>query len=390
MGAHDLSDTLPGRAVRRTAPRLTVLPVPADGAESPELHGPRLRYEEERVLGEGGMGKVWLTRDNDIGRRVALKRLRGDAGHGSFDRFVDEVRIAGRLEHPNIPPVHDVGVDESGSPFFVMKLVEGEGLDRVLARLRRGEPATLDAWPIERRVEVVRGVLSALSYAHGLGLVHRDVKPANVMIGNSGEIVLTDWGVARSLDGAPATDDRILRSAATTRDGQIVGTPLYMAPEQAGAWGDEKLDGRVDVYAAGVMLHELITLRHYMEGVGGTAELIARLHDPRSPGMHELAKKGPAGDRVPAELIHVARRAMQRNPAHRYQSARDMLDALDAVREGRMAVECHVTLTKRGLLGLSRWIDRSPMVGPAAIWMGVLGLVASGGWAVWALLGGAM
>lgn len=401
MAAQQLHDTLPAptgasRDDSPLAPRWTVLPrLERDGDGSSLVHERRLRYEPERVVGEGGMGEVWLARDNDIGRRVALKRLRPEmAGDRGLARFADEVRIAGRLEHPNIAPLHDVGVDETGNPYFVMKLIEGEGLDRVITRLQRGDPHIHAAWPVERRVEVVRGILLALAHAHAQGLVHRDVKPGNVMIGDGGEVVLTDWGIARAMASRASTDgdggEPMERAGPVTQQGSIVGTPLYMAPEQAGIWAEDGLDGRADVYAVGVILHELITLRHHMEGVSDVAGVVARLHDPRTPGFGELMRSHRAADRVPPELIHVARRAMQRQPSLRYQSAGDMLRALDAVREGRMAVQCHATLTKRSLLGLSRWVDRSPMGAPAALWMGALGLASGAGYALWTLLSGAM
>src|SRR5215470_11562537 len=170
------------------AARTTILPrIAGDG------HGLRLslesrsRYEPTKLLGAGGMGEVVLVRDQDIERKVAIKRvLSGHDDPATLARFVDEIRTVGRLEHPNIVPIHDVGVDELGRYFFVMKYVEGETLESIIAKLRAGDPAYLAKYSVEVRIELFLGILNALAYAHAQGIVHRDIKPANVMIGRYG------------------------------------------------------------------------------------------------------------------------------------------------------------------------------------------------------------
>src|SRR5581483_2763739 len=170
--------TTNGRAITAT------LPAVQWGAQGPQLHERTVpRYERIGLLGSGGMGEVLHARDNDIGRTVAVKRLHADLQHPElFARFVEEVHIIGQLEHPNIPPIHDAGVDENGY-FFVMKKVEGETLDVIIARLQRGDVAAHRRWPFERRMEVMRKVVEALRYAHSKGIVHRDIKPSNILVG---------------------------------------------------------------------------------------------------------------------------------------------------------------------------------------------------------------
>src|SRR5262249_34071470 len=158
-------------------------------------------------------------------------------------RFVDEIRTVGRLEHPNIVPIHDVGVDELGRYFFVMKYVEGETLESIIDKLARKDPETTSKYTFEVRIELFLGVLHALEDAHENGIVHGDIKPANVMVGRYGEVVLRDWGIAKPIgagrDPAAMADGEIEGDGSqrgrmyATRVGSLIGTPAYMSPEQA-------------------------------------------------------------------------------------------------------------------------------------------------------------
>src|SRR5262249_26554491 len=158
-------------------------------------------------------------------------------------RFVEEIRTIGRLEHPNIVPIHDVGVDERGDYYFVMKFVDGETLESIIDKLAAGDRAYHAKFGFERRVQIFLALLEAVRFAHTRGIVHRDIKPANVMVGAYGEVVLMDWGIAKSLhgDSVPEETPRPLVHASGSRRGtlfetqlgQLVGTPAYMSPEQA-------------------------------------------------------------------------------------------------------------------------------------------------------------
>jgi len=201
---------------------VTVLPLVENAGESVLLK-PRseLRYQWVKALGKGAMGEVSLARDNDIGRTVAVKRLvRRVRNPEGIARFIEEIRTVGQLEHPNIVPIHDVGVDEQGQIFFVMKHIDGETLESVLAKLNAQDPEYLARYTIDYRLELVLGMLRALQFAHAQGIVHRDVKPANVMVGRYGEVVLMDWGLAKvSTQGPPAAS-----SPFASQEGVVVGT----------------------------------------------------------------------------------------------------------------------------------------------------------------------
>ena len=370
----------PGSTTLSVLPRIepagdVVRLVPQDGP----------RYKQLKKLGAGGMGEVALVEDRDIGRAVAVKRLFEDAmGPASVARFVDEVRTVGNLEHPNIVPIHDVGVDEQGRYFFVMKYVDGETLESIIERLRAGDARAILTYGIQRRIEIFIGLLRALQYAHARGIVHRDVKPANIMIGRYGEIVLMDWGVARPMgkrtisvaEVGPAEMQAAPSRASETHDGALIGTPLYMAPEQAAGRNDE-LDPRCDLYAACVVFHELLGLRHLRADKTSLAELLASIQLDAAPSATRMFAShpgNPAG--VPAELAHFVHRGLEPQPVHRWQSAEEMILELDAILEGRCRVQCPVTLTKRSARELGRFVDRRPFSAIATVVVGALVILA--------------
>ncbi|HEY7958419.1 MAG TPA: serine/threonine-protein kinase, partial [Polyangia bacterium] len=165
--------------------RSTVLPrVERSGGVDRVVVEGRPRYQEVRPLGAGGQAQVTLTRDHDIDRVVALKRLLPhNLDEASVLRFTEEIRTVGRLEHPNIVPIHDVGVDEQGQYFFVMKYLEGETLETIIEKLRAGEEAALARYSLESRLQICNEILRAVEHAHQLGVLHRDLKPANIMVG---------------------------------------------------------------------------------------------------------------------------------------------------------------------------------------------------------------
>jgi len=223
-----------------------------DAAAAPDLSGTRYRLIEP--VGRGGMGTVYLAEDGPLARRVALKVLHlADPSGELAARMLREARILARLEHPGIVPVHDVGNLSDGRVFYTMKFVEGRRLDRY-AR----EVASL-----ADRLRVFQRICEAVAFAHAHGVVHRDLKPQNVMVGPFGEVLVMDWGVAKLVGGAveaPATSAAATPElAAETAHGAVLGTPGYMAPEQAR--GEVDLDGRADIYALGAVLRFVVTGR---------------------------------------------------------------------------------------------------------------------------------
>ncbi len=233
---------------------IETIPVGGDNAISPaEIAAEKiptpasLRIYPE--LGRGGMGHVHPATDRSLLRHVALKRLDKDLASEPFyrDGFIAEAQMTGQLEHPNIVPVHELAIDDAGIPYFTMKLVQGDGFDRWLHKRPVGSSERL-----EGALEILLKVCDAVAYAHHRGVVHRDLKPANVMVAGFGQVYLMDWGLARLTRTTPESGANAQMNAAGP-----VGTPDYMAPEQARGIPQE-MDDRCDVFGLGAMLYEIL------------------------------------------------------------------------------------------------------------------------------------
>jgi len=309
------------------------------------------RYELGDLLGEGGMGQVKLVADRRIGRRVAMKVIR--AGQGSRTdaraRFVREARVQGQLEHPSVVPVYDMGITPDGAAFFTMKRVRGVTLAEVIELLRAGDAETAQRYSRRRLLTAFSNVCLTVHFAHTRGVLHRDLKPGNVMLGDFGEVYVLDWGLAK-IAGAPdaaaapvaAPSGRIATpvgaaervvdgpadDSARTVDGELMGTPGYMAPEQlegpAGA-----LDARADVYALGSMLFEILTLEP-LHGRGGVREVLASTLDVTEA---RASVRVPTAD-VPPELEEQCVRATHRDAGLRMASAAELHAALERYLDG--------------------------------------------------------
>ena len=268
---------------------------PAEGAPAPSgapFHPTARKYVISGSLDKGGMGAVYRAFDRDIRREVALK-LPGDEDPRSRLRLIEEAQVTGQLEHPNIVPVHELGVNPNGGIFFTMKLVEGRSLKEILARVKsHGGWEGQSEYRLSGILAAYMGVCHAVAFAHSRGVIHRDLKPANIMIGAFGEVQVMDWGLAKASKAAERFDARditrrvdvdavaessdvrtrttveSLRSSSSielTLDGMVVGTPAYMAPEQAEG-RTEAVDEQSDVYALGAMLYEILTLERPIDG----------------------------------------------------------------------------------------------------------------------------
>ena len=349
--------------------RTTTLPQVTWGNTGASLE-PRsmARYETQAVLGAGGMGEVLRAHDNDIGRSVAVKRLRPELQNTeALARFVEEVRTVGQLEHPNIVPIHDAGVDDQGY-YFVMKHLEGESLESIIGKLASGDLAAHARWPFERRMEVFRKVLEALRYAHTKGVIHRDIKPANILVGPMGEVFVLDWGIARrERSAAPATGPAGVpaspsASAALTQDGQVMGTPLYMSPEQARG---ETVDARSDLYSLCMVLYEFLALKHPFEHRKSVVEVMHAVQElvPQLPSFI----RSPYQSTVPMDLSWLVRKGIAKDPAQRYQSADELVARLNDRAEGKVPIQCHVTFTKRVSYEVMRQVYKSPLLFPLAM-----------------------
>lgn len=247
-------------------------------ADAPDLTG--TRYQLVDKLGQGGMGGVYRVEDTALERRVALKVIGvADSGGDLAARLLREARVIAQLEHPGIVPVHDVGTLPDGRVFYTMKLVQGSRLDEHVARLGS----------IADRLRVFEKICEAVSFAHAQGVLHRDLKPQNIMVGPFGEVLVMDWGLSKVI--AESQEVR-LGAGGTLADGgtghgAVLGTPGYMAPEQ---FRGENLDQRADVYSLGAILEFLATGVHASRAVSAIA-VKAMAEDPaqRYGSVQELA-----------------------------------------------------------------------------------------------------
>ncbi len=306
-------------AGRRLAGRASRLPrIVVDGGEGAPPSAPELRIES--LVGAGGMGEVYAALQVPLMRRVAVKRPLGRGVPKERARLLGEALTIGALEHPNIIPVHTLGLDGADEPLMVMKYVEGRPWSERIAPLFP-ESAARSQDTVDEQLRVLTQVCNAVHFAHSRGVVHRDIKPDNVMLGRFGEVYLLDWGIAVAV--GPDAPGALARTQ-TTND--IAGTPAYMAPEMA-AGADAHIDGRTDVYLLGAVLHELITGRppHAAKTI---LEALASAFAARPPEL---------GPDVPRELAEICTRALSFDPEDRFATAEALRDALLAFLRHRVS-----------------------------------------------------
>lgn len=320
-------------------------------ADEPQPHGSTIGpYRLQRRLGRGGQGEVWLGEDPRLGRRVAIKLLRGVAfaTADGLARFRREAEVASQLDHPGICPVYDVGF-ASGVPYLVMRYLEGQPLAEALPGLVP-HPGPQLGHQLRRVATIVERLATALHAAHEAGVLHRDVKPQNVMLTAGDVPVLLDFGLARLVG-----DDTLF-----TRTGDRFGTPAYLAPEQL-AEPPAPCDRSVDVYGVGIVLYECLTGRRPF-----AAPTLDSLYRRILDGSAPTAEQGNAA--VPRDLAVIAATAMERDPARRYATAQALGDDLR-----RWLARKPILARPTGpLLRLRRWVQRSPALASA-----LLGLIVS-------------
>lgn len=334
------------------------------------------RFEPRGELGRGGMGVIESLFDADLRRTVARKlclasgaaEQGGTAPPKHLGRFLEEAQVTAQLEHPGVVPVHDLGMDGDGRPFFTMRLVRGKDLRAVFDQVRKGE----EGWTRTRALGALLKACETMAYAHDKGVMHRDLKPANIMVGRFGEVYVMDWGLARVQGSEETRDLRLAPEPAVTQsleslrrderqdtpgspvvtmEGDVMGTPSYMSPEQALGRVDE-LGPRSDVYAMGAILYDLLS------GQAPYAPPAA----PRTPFMIlSLLQEGPPSaladitEDCPLELAAICEKAMQREPERRYSDMAEFAEDLRAYLEGRV-VRAYET---GALAEMKSWVRRN-------------------------------
>ena len=346
---------------------------PAHDGTGAETEGQVRRYRVGPEIARGGMGAILQVRDNDLRRTLAMKVLLGaDGGVGGpvaraqLERFLEEAQVTAQLDHPGVVPVHELGIGPDGGFFFTMSLVHGATLGEVFALARCGR----DGWGLTRAIQTLLRVCETMAFAHAKGVVHRDLKPGNVMVGDYGQVYVMDWGLAKVQGQGHARDIRLadvddLERVSTRRsdqpgaplltmDGAVLGTPCYMPPEQARGQVDE-VDAQSDVYAIGAMLYELLAGHppYVEDGETSPLSVLRRIHDDAPRRLTEVTTPS-----APAELIAIAEKAMSRSKTDRYASAADLSDDLQRYLSGHV-VHAHRT---GPLIELQKWVRRNRVV----------------------------
>ncbi|HEY3901351.1 MAG TPA: leucine-rich repeat domain-containing protein [Chthoniobacter sp.] len=315
------------------------------------------RYAIGGQVARGGMGAIMHAWQQTTRRDVAMKVMLESHDEASVLRFIEEAQVTAQLEHPNIVPIYELGVDEQDQLFYTMKFVRGITLTKVLSLIGQGIPETVKKYPLSALLTIFQKACDALAFAHAKGIIHRDLKPENLMLGDFGEVMVMDWGLAKRLNddsrssfvesgvpGLSALSDRE-PSSGETLVGSVMGTPQYMSPEQARG-ETEKLDMRSDVYALGAILFEIIFLRPPVANDDNPWNIVAKVAQgvvewpattasaSRKPGSAAPALPHLPGGRAPESLVAVCRKALEFRADRRYASVVDFQRDLAAFQNG--------------------------------------------------------
>ncbi len=313
------------------------------------VSGKHARYTMGRHIGRGSSARVVLARDHYLGREVAMKiqmPLPDDRGHLKA-RFMEEAQATGQLEHPNIIPVYDMGVLDTGEHFYTMKYVRKSNFRRVIHQLRLGRPEALRHYSLIKLLTIFNQVCMAVDYAHSKGVIHRDLKPENLLLGDYGEVIVMDWGIAKVIgDEIQTTSSAIGRK--NTPENTVYGTPEYMAPEQAMGFSNHPA---VDIYSLGAVLYEILCLSPPFEGKTPVKTMIAVVREKLVPPTERAVE---FGRHVPPLLEEICLTAMNKKPELRQASAKALRDQIEDYVEGyrheahhRKMAEAHVESANR-------------------------------------------
>ena len=291
-----------------------------------------MRYRDFKPLTQGGEAVLQTCYDENLGRTVVMKTLLPQLQNLEVyrKRFLREARVTAQIPHPATVPVYEISRDREGNAYFTMKRLGGRDLCDILDRIAEGDAETIAAYPLETLLNVLIHIGQCLSHAHNLGVVHRDLKPGNIMVGDYGEFTLLDWGLAKVWNMEDNDEiDELLRtgqqqiSGRLTGRGDVQGTPFYMSPEQARETGD--VDGRTDIYNMGIILYEILTNQSFMSG-RNFKEIKRKILDGPVRAPADVLPRNA----VSAELNAICRKALLKDPQDRYSSMDQLTDDLRA------------------------------------------------------------
>jgi len=288
------------------------------------------RYSRGVLLAKGGMKEIYRVEDFMTDRFVAKAVMKNLKSKKAIEQFIQEARITARLEHPNIMPVYDIGIDDSGQAFFTMKLVEGDNLGVILKKLKSGDEKYLQEYPLPKLLEILNKVCDAVAYAHSKGVLHLDLKPDNIQVGDFGEVLVCDWGLSRFNSDVMQEGEEPMKylEGQLTLHGQVFGSPGFMSPEQVSK--DRKdLDHKSDIYSLGCLLYSIITYHSAFPG-----KTIEEILDNQADGHFEAPSKRFPDLVVPPALEAVCLHAMAYARPSRYDSAAEIKEEVNAFLNG--------------------------------------------------------
>jgi eukaryotic-like serine/threonine-protein kinase len=331
-----------------------------------------MRYRDFKPMTQGGEAILQTCLDENLGRVVVMKTLQTQ--YQNLDqyqrRFLREARVTAQIPHPATIPVYELSRDAEGNAYFTMKKLGGRDLCDILDQIAADDEATKKVYPRESLINVLIHAGLCLAFAHNRGVVHRDMKPANIMIGDYGEVMVLDWGLAKVWDMEDDPEiEKMIRSShqkisgRLTGKGDVQGTPFYMSPEQARETSD--VDKRTDVYSMGVILFEVLTGESYMSGRNFKEIKRKILNDP----LREPRKAAPAQD-ISGELNAVCRTALQKNADDRYATMDAFVNDLRAALLGKPVSVYSVPFHERIL----KWREKKILSTASVVWM-VIGSV---------------
>ena len=327
---------------------------------------PSGKYKFVRSIGFGGMKAVVQVSDKDTTRKVAMAIIPDfeERPKGDVNRFIREARITARLEHPNIVPIHDIGTDVNGSPYFTMKYLRGHSLAVVLKKLNNGDSESLTKYTLPRLLRTYVKVANGIAFAHSKKIIHLDLKPENIHIGEFGEVLILDWGLAKFI-GKDEEDEEETKfqdefeeidhetKSFMTLDGVAKGTPGYMAPEQAAGKNTEK-DERTDIYALGCILYAILTFENPL---GNRSDIKKMLHDTVVGNIESPSQLKNPQRSIPPRLEKICLKAMDVLPEERYQNVSELRNDIFAFMSGYATIAENASTIKKTFLFINRnWL----------------------------------